>query len=191
MSENTIPYDSFVRKLFNKSTDPSKNFTHAILGIVTEIQEYRNATDEVNGLEELGDLSFYVEALRQTITDYLGTAVPGSAVDVEETVSAFCAEAHKTSIDAVISSVSTTLLDDAKRWVGYNKEPKSFSEVFNTAVALCAYANMTGPFPCSDSYRLQLSNVKKLLKRYPGGEFSQYHALVRDTEAERAVLQGQ
>lgn len=187
MSENTIPsYDTFVRKLFNRSGDPSKDFTHAVLGVVTEIHEYLSATDEVNAWEELGDLAFYQVALGQVITDFGG---PFVEPDLSEGIQYLHEQAFKGGCSAIIASTCNSLLDDAKRWVGYNKQPKSLTEVYRTVCELIHFVNRTGPYPDSDSQRIQRTNMAKLLKRYPGGEYSQYHALVRDLGAERAVLE--
>jgi hypothetical protein len=183
MMENTIPtYDNFVRKLFNRSGDPSKDFTHAILGIVTEIHEYTNSTDAVNGLEELGDLTFYSVALRQVIEDYTGTLlVPTPMPNLRR------AEFEKDK-DKYFADESVYLMDVAKRWVGYGKVPADLNDLYNRVVQLADLANRSGKYPCDDFVKLSGSNMRKLLKRYPGGEFSQYHALVRDLGAEREAL---
>lgn len=186
MSEKAIPiYGEFVRKLFNRSGDPSKDFTHAILGIVTEIHEYLSAKDEVNGLEELGDLAFYLVALAQVVEDHVGPAT-GFTPD---TVTSLLERIDQHGAAPVIADVCNSLLDDAKRWVGYGKEPKSLHEVLATVTDLVVAVNLTGPYPCEDMARLETTNMRKLLKRYPGGEFSQYHAIVRDLDGERAVLE--
>jgi hypothetical protein len=187
--EKAIPtgtYYDFVQKLFNRSGDPSKDAAHAILGVVTEIHEYLSATDEVNGLEELGDLAFYVMALRQVIETVIGP-FPDNAM--EPSLNAFGEQAKDVGITAVISGVSNELLDIAKRWIGYGKEPKDFIQLYTVARALVHYVNITGPYPCYESARIITVNMAKLLKRYPGGEFDAYRAVVRDLEAERAVLQ--
>ena len=189
MSENQSPttptYDSFVRKLFNRSGDPSKDFTHAVLGIVTEIHEFRNATDEVNALEELGDLRFYVQALRQVVLDVEG---PHEIPDINAGLQALVDLSAKMGMTKAVAHACNELLDIAKRWVGYGKAPKSLAEVLHTCANLVLFVNMTSQNGCQDSLRIEASNMAKLLKRYPGGEFSQYHALVRDLGAEREVL---
>lgn len=185
-SPGTPTYDQFVRKLFNRSGDPSKDFTHAVLGVVTEIHEYLSATDEVNAREELGDLAFYEMALSQVISDHIGIF---PYPDLSEGLQYLHEQAIKGGCSTIIANTCNTLLDDAKRWVGYNKEPKSLTEVHRTVCELIRFVNQTGPYPDKDTARIQRTNMAKLLKRYPGGEFSQYHALVRDLGAERAVLE--
>lgn len=188
--ENTksIPYYDFVKKLFNRTGDPSKDFAHCILGIVTEIHEYYTATDKVNAIEELGDMQFYLVALAQVVEEHSGPfIVDGSTTKVPDLFEA----ADKIGIHNVISGSCNTLLDDAKRWVGYGKEPKSLSEVFNAVSDLVFFVSRTGFYPVNDTDadRIKLVNMAKLLKRYPGGEFSAYHAVVRDLAGERAVLE--
>lgn len=192
MSENQSPitpeiYDQFVRRLFNRSGDPSKDFTHAILGIATEIHEFQNATDELNAIEELGDIWFYLVALSQVIEDHEG--VMTGDFDPEEGLMTLLNLAKGTSIKTAISNTVNTLLDDAKRWVGYSKQPKSLPEVFRTCAELFIFVNQSSDYVCNDTNKVLRANMAKLLKRYPGGEFSQYHALVRDLDAERDVLQ--
>lgn len=185
-SQSPATYDQFVRKLFNRSGDPSKDFTHAILGIVTEIHEYLSAPDEVNAREELGGLAFYEVALGQVITDLIGPFTP---MPLGDGLQYLHDQAIRAGCSGIIANTCNTLLDDAKRWVGYNKQPKSLIEVYSAARELIYFVNQTGPYPDSDSQRIQRTNMAKLLKRYPGGEYSQYHALVRDLGAERAVLE--
>lgn len=185
MSEIAIPtYDQFVRKLFNRSGNPASDFTHAVLGIVTEIHEYEFAKDPVNGLEELGDLQFYIVALRQVVEDVLGRPV-----ESEEFVSIDLDGAKPWTGCTNVYTLSTELLDHSKRWIGYGKQPKDLVAVLNTALVLAYFANITGPYPCDDYKRIEAANMAKLLKRYPGGEFDSFRAVVRDLDGERAVLE--
>lgn len=178
----TPTYSEFVRRLFNRSGNPASDFTHAILGIVTEIHEYEFATDPVNGLEELGDLQFYVVALRQVIEDIAGLPLPTPDMPDLSTANAW-------NPRNTVDDLSTVLLDHAKRWVGYGKQPADLEAVLNTAEVLAYFANITGPYPCDDYKRIEAVNVAKLLKRYPGGEFDAFRAVVRDLDGERAVLE--
>jgi len=186
MSENQSPtaptYDQFVRKLFNRNGNPANDFTHAILGIVTEIHEYEFAKDPVNGLEELGDLQFYLVALRQVIEDR-----PGCQIEPKDLLDLSNAKPWEGCTN--VGALSTELLDHAKRWIGYGKQPKDLVEVLNTARVLAYFANVTGPYPCADYQRIEAVNMAKLLKRYPGGEFDAFRAVVRDLDGERAVLE--
>ena len=181
-SPGTPTYSEFVRRLFNRNGNPASDFAHAILGIVTEIHEYEFAKDPVNGLEELGDLQFYVVALRQVVEDILGHTLPTPALPDLPTSVAFKPR-------EAVYDLSTIILDHAKRWVGYGKQPTDLMSVFNTAATLVYFANITGPYPCTDYQRIEAVNMAKLLKRYPGGEFDAFRAVVRDLDGERAVLE--
>lgn len=180
MSEIALAYPAFVRKFFNRSGDPSKDFTHAILGIATEIHEYLSATDGVNGLEELGDLEFYVEALRQVCDEY-----SGAPILIRDAHGVFVVGEY--DIPAAIAGSVNELLDHAKRWVGYNTVP-DIRFVMQYTYSLVEFVNVTGPYPCDDHDRIKAANMAKLLKRYPEGEFNQFRALTRDLDGERAVL---
>lgn len=181
-SPGTPTYSEFVRRLFNRSGNPASDFTHAILGIVTEIHEYEFAKDAVNGLEELGDLRFYIVALRQVIEDLTGLPLPPTALPDLST-------AKPAYPRGTVDDMSTALLDHAKRWIGYGKQPADLVSVFNTTATLAYFANITGPYPCGDYRRIEAVNMAKLLKRYPGGEFDAFRAVVRDLDGERAVLE--
>ena len=188
MSEKSIPYYDFVRKLFNRSGDPSKDFTHAILGVVTEIHEFMSATDEVNALEERGDLRFYVEALGQVISDHAGPFVfsPEALIVWSKTFASNCDD---TGPAQVIAHECNELLDEAKRWVGYGKEPKALVATYHRVVSLIEFANDVGPYQVRGENRIIEANMAKLLVRYPGGDFDAFRAVVRDLESERVALQ--
>lgn len=67
-------YDKFVSNLFRKDKEP---LLHAIMGITGETGEltdalkkhifYERELDMENVIEELGDIEFYLEALRQQV----------------------------------------------------------------------------------------------------------------------------
>lgn len=183
-------YPAFVRKLFNRSGDPSKDFAHAILGIVTEAHEYLTAEDMVNAFEEMGDLEFYLEALSQVIEDFRGHALPMQDIEVElekdMAIFDFSARPH-----ALLQDTLVELLDQAKRWVGYARDPKSL----DATLVLAQYAaraartlGLLGRVEYDRAHTISV-NMAKLLKRYPGGDFDQFRALQRDLGAERATLE--
>lgn len=187
----TPSYPAFVRKLFNRSgVDPSKDFTHAVLGLATEIHEYLRAIERVNAVEELGDAEFYVEALEQVIVDHIGAPLPMSdielQVDTEMRVFLISNRKHELLQDTIVD-----LLDHAKRWVGYAKEPASLIAVYSLAVFALQAGRELGLVPHDDASKAHIRsvNMAKLLKRYPGGDFDQYRALQRDLDGERAVLE--
>lgn len=182
MSETTPTYYDFVKKLFNRTGDLSKDFSHAILGIVTEVHELRTASDEVNAHEEQGDLGFFLVALGQVIEDVTGGT---SHLDTLSQSSEYDKGWENNGLDDITKS----LLDDAKRWVGYGKQPADLSDTFFRAATAIALAESLSPHTTRDIGKLKAMNMAKLLKRYPGGEFDSFRAVVRDLEAERAVLE--
>ena len=178
-------YSDFVKAMFNRSGDLSKDFAHAAIGLVTEVHELRRATDLVNQIEEAGDAFFYGEAMRQVIGDSLGYPVGPKLV---------AAELHmlmhtRLSSDEGRTNSLNDLLDHAKRWIGYGKRPENLIAVLAEAGAVVAFEirdGLGGEFP---DELILLTNVKKLLKRYNGMTFSQEAAVNRDLGAERAVLE--
>lgn len=187
----TASYADFVRRLFNTSgVDPSKDFAHAVLGIVTEIYELLAAEDTVNAIEELGDLEFYLQAMEQVIEDHSGDTLPMD--DIEQQVKdEFALYAFSTNPEKFLDLATNDLLDQAKRWVGYGKEPAGLPAVYALAVCAVAFARDLCRWPTNDASKehIRSVNMAKLLKRYPGGDFDQFRALQRDLGAERAVLE--
>lgn len=183
-------YPDFVRRLYNRTGDLSKDFAHAILGIVTEIHEFRTATDDVNALEELGDLFFYTEALEQVLDEFDQEFSATLAVDhlVRPAAIALVDRVRGSTSGHIIDQEVKKLLDHAKRWVGYGKAPAAPITVFVDVCVLVSLVEHLAPTQFALDRVLE-ANMKKLLKRYPTGEFDAFRAVVRDLEAERAVLQ--
>jgi len=181
----TVKYSGFVRALYNRSGDISKDFAHAVLGLVTESHEYLTATDKVNAIEEVGDLAFYLEALNQVLNDHSPTN--------EDDVLKYYSEVLATlQGDVNLTAMHTEWLDLAKRWIGYGKAPTmSTSQLVAEATAMLTITIPVGLL--DDEFDLDeaiLINVRKLLKRYNGMTFSADRAVNRDLTAERAVLEG-
>lgn len=179
-----IGYDGFVRSLYNRTGDLSKDFTHAVLGLVTESHEYLNATDRVNAVEEAGDLMFYHEALRQVLNDL-------SPINVEEVHKAYDMALSDLNGDVNLTDMHTEWLDIAKRWIGYGKAPTmSTSKLLGEAAALLTITIPAGMLNDDDEVeQIILTNVSKLMKRYNGIKFSAERAVQRDLFAERDVLE--
>jgi len=191
-SPSTVKYPDFVRRLFNISGDPSKDFAHAVLGVATEVRELLDASDQVNALEERGDLRFYVVAAAQVIGDHLGTELPLQDLSVTafETAQDILADDEEI-VEHDLSVRVNDLLDHAKRWVGYGKQPANLLSVMHDVMVVEYLAPRVSPMVAEfvPLPKVEAVNMAKLLKRYPGGEFSAFHALQRDLEAERATLE--
>ncbi len=178
-------YTKFVRRLFNRSDDSSKDFAHAVLGVVTEIHEFRTAEDATNALEELGDIEFFVEALAQVVSDVAGDRPTLQQTDIDTLAAEVGEDLPATEF---ISNTCNELCDHVKRWVGYGKAPTDLHHVWRLAAVAGFCANAVSHHANLDRQAVREANVRKLLKRYPGGEFSQFHALVRDKGAEREAI---
>lgn len=191
----TVGYDGFVRSLFNRSGDPSKDFAHAVLGIVTEVSEMRAARDPVNLLEEAGDVSFYGLAVEQVLADFLGVEgerempLGSSNYKLMGPMKEALEDQRVGPMGAYLDQLLNELLDHAKRWVGYGKAPADALRV----MALVSYVEdlafrecrVCAPSLC----HIYLANIEKLLERYKGMTFSAEHAVNRDLAAERSVLE--
>lgn len=186
---NTVGYSGFVKSLYNRSGDISKDFTHAVLGLVTETHELFAAKEEVNAIEEIGDLAFYLEALRQTLDAHSPLVAAEFEAHLNARINVLVAEVDEGKLADVVNE----WLDLAKRWVGYGKAPTmSTSVLMAEAIALVSVVVGGMSEPGTASARMEkakLVNVEKLLKRYNGMQFNAERAVNRDLPAERAVLE--
>lgn len=188
MSDLKTQYAAFVAKLFNRTGDLSKDFCHATLGVITEMRELalaRDADDDVNVLEEAGDLTFFHTAYCMVMLDLY----PEVDVDRGAVSRAIYERALVMPAQDMIDEFSQEMLDAAKRWVGYGKQPTPLQ-----AVELVVKTTIVFNVIMMDSMidvepeDILRANMAKLLVRYPGGEFDAFRAVTRDTEAERAAL---
>lgn len=185
-------YDGFVRSLFNRSGDPSKDFAHAVLGIVTECNEYLDAKDRVHSIEEAGDGLFYITAMKQVLEDVYGDLLTGLRATKEEDVEAhFLKLGDQEDCHEVLRTQSVILLDIAKRWVGYGKAPaaESVPGLLLRCSCLFGFIVECGPLTSDDFDQVAYVNVEKLLERYNGIKFDAERAVNRDLVAERDVLE--
>lgn len=192
MSDLKTEYQAFVAKLFNRNAgDLSKDFSHAVMGITTEIFELLNATDEVNAIEEGGDLGFFHVALDIVVADALAAAgldpLDGAVqAHLDAMNEALAGEDPADTMNRYV----VDLLDHAKRWVGYGSMPKppDWPVISAKARVACTLAIALSSVADVPKDRIVKANIAKLSKRYPGGEFDALRAVVRDTEAERAAV---
>lgn len=181
---NTIGYGGFVKALYNRSGDISKDFTHAVLGIVTESHEYALAADRVNAVEEAGDIIFYLTALQQVLNDV--SPIDGNGYDALVTEASIRVQ----SDDFRVEDAFDEWLDLAKRWIGYGKAPKmSSTSLLAEASVLVGLVVGLGGAADVEARVIVEANVEKLLKRYNGLQFDADRAVNRDTDAERAALE--
>ena len=188
MSDLQTQYAAFVAKLFNRTGDLSKDFCHATLGVITEMRELalaRDAKDDVNALEEAGDLTFFHTAYCMVVQDLY----PEPDVDGHAGSKAIYERALGMSAQGMIDEVRQEKLDAAKRWVGYGKQPTPLQAVELVVKTTIVFnVILMDSMSDVDPEDVLRANMAKLLVRYPGGEFDAFRAVTRDTEAERAAL---
>jgi hypothetical protein len=182
-----VGYEGFVRSLFNVRGDPDRDFSHAVLGIATEVTELLFAVDEVHGLDESGDLRFYGQALINFVEQHTGVDFDQEQADREYVKLVNVGQVEGT--EDAIDKARKILLDHCKRWVGYEKEPSDLMAACAQAIALVQFTTAHARYGCTDADRVELANVAKLLKRYKGLKFDVTSATNKDVAAERAVVE--
>lgn len=190
---NDIGYPAFVRSLYNRTGDNSKDLAHAVLGVITECHELLAAKEVVNAVEEMGDILFYCIALHQVLEDAFpgGVFAEGDAGEKEfDQMVALAASGPETTVRGALDGYSWAYLDIVKRWVGYGKEP-SLSEVKQMLVDTALMTDRVASAVFDEGFQVQhvlIVNVCKLMERYKGTTFSKERAVNRDIAAERDVL---
>lgn len=182
-----VGYPAFVASLFNRSGHQAQDFTHAVLGVATETHELLVATDAVNGLEEQGDLRFYGQAVINLVEEFTGLDFDYDLAD--SVYKRLIAHGEVIGSEAVINEARTDILDVAKRWIGYGKEPENLQLAGAQVIALVQFVSEHARFSEEDACKVELVNVDKLLLRYKGLKFNANHAVNRDVQAERSRLE--
>lgn len=188
MSNLNETYKAFVAKLFNRNGDLSKDFAHAVFGIVTEVRELMRATDDINATEEAGDLTFFGEALELVLAEF-SQNLASDPIKVADTRWSIYDHALTHPPAQVIEEFCHDLMEDAKRWVGYGKAPKDADALVTKARVILSLALSASDCLDVSKPHLQKTNMAKLLKRYPGGEFDAFRAVNRDTQGERDAIE--
>lgn len=154
------------------------DMTHMCLGMNTEIGELSEAInneDMVNIAEEIGDAMWY-------IVNY--ATLRGITLNDE-------VYSHPMSAYSLIIAPAR-LADFSKRWLAYGQELENQKNIENEESLVKEFisrlenlANQLG----FDIEEIMAKNILKLYVRYPE-KFTEDAALVRDLEAEKAVLEG-
>lgn len=124
-----VSFGNMVLRLFNTSV-PGNKWTplmHAAIGVVGEVLELKNAVNNKNLIEELGDVEFYVESARQSLAVLGYTDVLG--YDDEQGLRTF-GEPWKDVI-STLENRASDLLDLAKKGWVYNKDISLKDVAFN------------------------------------------------------------
>lgn len=186
-------YNQFVQGLFNRTGDISKDFTHAVLGLLTECDEYLRAPDKVNAIEEAGDHLFFLTAFRIVVAEHLGDeAFIAVILQATSVLEAQINSAYGRRVKEVLLEQSVFAMDICKRWVGYGKEPTvtQLTELVGRLFAVSGVVLESGEhFWQIDFSQAQRVNVEKLLDRYNGTRFNADRAVNRDLAHERETLE--
>ena len=194
-----VNYNQFVLGLF-RPMEQAAMFTHAALGVVSEYHEATTATDHTNFIEELGDYLFFTVAMLQQLPE--GTKEAAFMDVYEEAVRLIKGAAKEMPIEGdelgaaeAAQAILTPVLDVAKRWMAYDKEPsleQATDVVVRALVGLglvrCNGADIAslGSLP-SAMHAIISANVAKLRHRYKAG-FSTEAAIHRDLDGEADAL---
>lgn len=193
-----VSYGDFVRNLF-RPLAPAAMLAHAAMGVVTEIQELKDAQSADNAIEEAGDIAFFCAAFQQS----LPVAVSSNSIETGQ-VKVFLDFCERREINPrdfddtnaldLALVVSIEMLDAAKRYLAYDKAPDA-----DTCIRLAACAELVGQMMMSASVDSEGQpdpqavidvNVAKLQHRYKGG-FTTQAAVNRDVASELKVIQGE
>jgi len=175
----TTTYSNFVAGLFTKPDSIPERLAHAAVGIIGEVVELRHAGDRDEQLEELGDIRFYIQAAFNQFPDAEITRIGGLAM--------------KLPVGYDLHHASERLLEEAGNFLDLSKKTwiygKPLEALHSTAMLVSLYqlrillstvANFYG-FTLKD---LDRSNRVKLIKRYPGGSYSDTAAQARADKQE-------
>lgn len=144
------------RQLMVEMTPLKLDLIHMSIGLVGELLEYQQSEDEGNALEELGDMLFYVEGLKQAIEIAAGEQMIW--IEPKDSDEVWC-----------IEEVVQDLTDAVKKYTMYNK-PTDWELLWDYCLEL---KRLICDEAMEDYGRtleeLEASNIKKLTKRYPSG----------------------
>lgn len=177
MNPTTI-YGDFVASRFKTGTDILNDMNakglenalsrlHAVIGIVGELGELAEAKDEENFIEELGDLYFYLHALKQ----HIGSGpIPVVAISDD----------NKILERALLNAIE--LLDLSKKEVVYAKElsEAQIAKFLELVAKIEHYVTNATDGMDMQMVEIEVHNMSKLEKRYPAGYSNEAAALRAD-----------
>lgn len=144
------------------------DLSHMVLGIFSEFEEYHNATDWVNKIEEVTDIMWYL-ANYCTFRGHDLSTIWNS---------------KKPTIKRFTLNVSV-LQDIVKKYIAYNKEINTITEL---EVLLNICWNLSSMYADTNIEQALQNNIDKLKVRYPD-KFSEELAINRNLEMERKELE--
>ena len=174
------------------------NFSHMVMGILTEMDEYNNNTSHLNREEELGDILWYVYNLSYfesiVLTNYSRLSphqlsVSGYITNGYQQLADILYKTSNRNISPLYSAEKVTLLllDIAKKYLAYGKEPdRTFVRTCLEIIQLAVHKEALGMAIYMGSAYDKV--IAKLMKRFPD-KFDPEKAINRDTDAEiKAML---
>jgi NTP pyrophosphatase (non-canonical NTP hydrolase) len=156
------------------------NLSHMVLGIISEQEEFLNALnkeDIVNQKEELADMAFYVA----NYCTYRGYSFKDIMEDNDSLISLENSLEENVSLFDLFTS---RLADYVKKHIAYNKEINKYLEKRALTMILYSLTIEDCNF-CDDDL---VRNIEKLKVRFPK-KFSEEKALNRDLITERKILE--
>ena len=179
-----------------KSLPFADHINHMGLGIVGEMGEivdalkkshtYGKQLDQVNIVEEVGDVAYYVAGVVQfypNLYNFIGSDELKNSINYEK-----LAEAKSNTTRTILLNTmsAANLVVDMGILADEAGEPSAEGE--EVAKILCMSLFATAVLLDVDLAEAFEVNIAKLAKRY-GDKYSDYAAVNRDTDAERAVLE--
>ena len=157
----------------------TENLLHAVMGILTEIEELLNNHingnfDSVNVLEETSDIMWYMAIISREFNIKLPILHHSSNIDPEKIVMGIIIESLK-------------LLDILKKKIFYNKEidDDQFISISNLIMVKILDYMKLYDIDINKSFDV---NISKLKERY-GDKFTSERAINRNLENERQILE--
>ena len=179
-----------------KELPTADHINHMCLGIVGEMGElvdqikkayvYGKAIDQVNIIEEVGDVAYYTAGighLFSSLADWMNSDELKQSVNYEKLEAArknVTRAILLNTMSAANLAVDLTMMADAGD-LG-NPEAEEVAKTLGTSLFATA---LLLEVDLAQAYEV---NIAKLAKRY-GDKYSDYAAINRDTDAERAVLE--
>ena len=179
-----------------KSLPFADHINHMGLGIVGEMGEivdqlkkayiYDKPLDQVNIVEEVGDVAWYVAGVVQfypNLYNFIGSDELKNSINYEKLAEA---KSNLTRTVLLNTMSAANLVVDMGILADEAGEPSDEGE--EVAKTLCMFLFATAVLLDVDLGQACEVNIAKLAKRY-GDKYSDYAAVNRDIDAERAVLE--
>ena len=184
---NFTEYQKLALVTKSKETSKVDDFQHSGYGLVTEVGElvdaykrqrfYKKPLDKVNLLEEVGDTLWY-----------LAIGAYGHDFDLQAVEDKELGETEGLTSEFVLGKLAHHAANVYTLGMCYSTEVIFEQYATYDLAQILTYLRYLCSIEGIDYDQAKPVNIAKLEKRYPEG-FSEYHALNRDLESERKVLE--